>query len=483
MRHTAELGDWVVFAHVGGMIVITSWSFGGQTLWMRELATFWSLAGGIGIAIRAMTARSRDPARTLRRWLALLWPLLAFVAFAGASILNPLYAPMQIGGQEVLVEQKPLAWLPASASPAETLRDLALFTGIVLSCFNLYWAVNDRRTLRRLCLLIAVNTVALAVLGTVQKLLGATLMIGGVLPPNLKFFSTFIYHNHWGAFTLVVLCMCLALLFHSSRHRHGSLWNSPGTAGLVATLFLAASLPISQSRSSTALAVLVAGAACTHAAWLAIRRRTALKSLAIPAAIALTLLGVATAGIAVLARPMFEERIAQTRQQVADMREGNWVAVDDRPAVYRDTLRMIADRPMTGWGLESYGHVFPLYKGGDIVGPRYVHAHSDWLQTVAECGILGTLLIILFAARFLWRLPLAGPGLPGFPAWLLAGCATVVVYAALEFPFANPAVQMVFWTAFFGAVRYVRLIEKQTSRESILSDSRQAPHFRIKDST
>jgi len=126
-------------------------------------------------------------------------------------------------------------------------------------------------------------------------------------------------------------------------------------------------------------------------------------------------------------------------------------------------LRMIADRPLTGWGLESYGHVFPLYKGSDVVGPRYVHAHSDWLQTIAECGILGTLLLLVFAARFLWRLPLAGSG--PFPAWLFAGCAVVIVYAALEFPFANPAVQMVFWTAFFAAVRYVRLVERQTNRE------------------
>jgi O-antigen ligase len=462
-KPATELGDWIVFGHIGGMIVITSWSFGGQTLWMRELATFWSLAGGIGIAIRAMTDRAREPGRTPRRYFALLWPLFVFAALAVVSVLNPLYAPMQIGGQEVLVQQKPVAWLPASAAPGDTLRDLALFFGIVLSCFNLYWAVNDRRTLRRLCLLIAINTVALAVLGTVQKLLGATLMIGGVLPPNLKFFSTFIYHNHWGAFTLVTLCMCLALLFHQARHRHGSFWRSPGASGLVATLFLAASLPISESRSSTALAVLVAGVAFTQVVWLAIKRRTALKSLAIPAAISLTLLGIALAAITVLARPMFEARIAQTRQQMADMREGNWVAVDDRPAVYRDTLRMIADRPLTGWGLESYGHVFPLYKGSDIVGPRYVHAHSDWLQTVAECGILGTLLLLVFAARFLWRLPVATSG--PFPAWLFAGCAVVIIYAALEFPFANPAVQMVFWTAFFAAVRYVRLVERQTNRE------------------
>jgi len=464
-RHDTELGEWVVFGHVGGMIVITAWSFGGQTPWMRELATFWSLVGGLAIAARTMFTRPPTPGRSPARYLVLLWPLIAFAALALVSALNPLYAPMQIGGEMVMVEQVPFAWLPASAAPADTLRDLALFCGIVISCFNLYWCVNDRRTLRRLCLLIAVNAFALAVLGTVQKLIGSKLMIGGILPPNLKFFSTFIYHNHWGAFTLVALCMCVALLFHASRHRHGRFWNSPSAAGLVATLFVAASLPLSQSRSATALAVLVAGAALTHAGWIAIKRRTGLKSLAIPIAIAMAALGVAVGAIAFLAKPVFEERIAQTRQQMADIREGNWVDVDDRPAVYRDTLRMIADRPFTGWGLESYGDVFPLYKGKDIVGPRYVHAHSDWLQTVAECGIIGTLLLLLFAARFLWKLPLRSSG--PFPAWLMAGCLTVFLYAALEFPFANPAVQMVFWTAFFGAVRYVRLIERQLSREPL----------------
>jgi hypothetical protein len=108
-KPATELGDWIVFGHIGGMIVITSWSFGGQTLWMRELATFWSLAGGIGIAIRAMTDRAREPGRTPRRYFALLWPLFVFAALAVVSVFNPLYAPMQIGGQEVLVQQKPVA--------------------------------------------------------------------------------------------------------------------------------------------------------------------------------------------------------------------------------------------------------------------------------------------------------------------------------------------------------------------------------------
>ena len=59
----------------------------------------------------------------------------------------------------------------------------------------------------------------------------------------------------------------------------------------------------------------------------------------------------------------------------------------------------------------------------------------------------------------------------------------MLLYAALEFPFANPVVQMVFWTAFFCAVRYVRLIERQASRESSLSDSRQAPRLKLPDPT
>ena len=157
------------------------------------------------------------------------------------------------------------------------------------------------------------------------------------------------------------------------------------------------------------------------------------------------------------ARPAVERRLDQTRTQVALARTGAWSSVDDRPAVYRAAAGMFVDRPLFGWGISSFGTVFPLYRQADTTGLHYEHAHSDWLQSLAENGGVGTLLLVLVAARFL--APLRRRGLKPFAGWLLAGCGLTVLYAAVEFPFENPAVLALWWTLFFAALRHARLSE------------------------
>jgi hypothetical protein len=39
----------------------------------------------------------------------------------------------------------------------------------------------------------------------------------------------------------------------------------------------------------------------------------------------------------------------------------------------------------------------------------------------------------------------------------LLGCALVALYAWVEFPFANGAVMIAFWTVYFAALRYATL--------------------------
>ena len=49
------------------------------------------------------------------------------------------------------------------------------------------------------------------------------------------------------------------------------------------------------------------------------------------------------------------------------------------------------------------------------------------------------------------------------PVYLLAGCAVLLVYALIEFPFGNAAVVFTWWLCFFSAVRYARLDSSATS--------------------
>jgi len=220
-------------------------------------------------------------------------------------------------------------------------------------------------------------------------------------------------------------------------------------------LALAVTLPLSTSRSGTALGLLLLLGFAASAA-----RRFRAQTRARTFLIALFSLGVialAAAGIVQLARPAFAPRLLQTQTQLTELQADGNTAIDDRPALYRATGAMIAARPWFGWGPASYGTVFPLYRTADLVGLHYEHAHSDWLQSFAENGLVGTALLVLLVGRLLrrayWR------ELPIWSGWLLAGCAVVLLYGALEFPFANAAVLATWWTLFFAALRSARLME------------------------
>ncbi len=124
---------------------------------------------------------------------------------------------------------------------------------------------------------------------------------------------------------------------------------------------------------------------------------------------------------------------------------------------------MASEKPLFGWGLESYERVFPRFNSTprsriDGLPIYYQEAHSDWLQSLAEIGAVGTTLLVLAVAWPLWvqRRRLRGHPTAFYP---LLGCGVVVIYATVEFPLANPAVVAAWWASFFGGLRYAALSE------------------------
>jgi O-antigen ligase len=72
--------------------------------------------------------------------------------------------------------------------------------------------------------------------------------------------------------------------------------------------------------------------------------------------------------------------------------------------IWSDTLRLIAARPVAGWGPDSFGLVFPRYASGNWTpGIPIDESHAQVLQVAATQGILGVaaylwLLVALFVA-------------------------------------------------------------------------------------
>jgi len=460
-RPTGPLEQLVVL-HFSTLLVFTSWAFGGQAPWVRQVIAGWG-AVGVLLFIIACATRGKSAGGDAR-WPALrhLWPLWLYDAVVLASCFNPGFRETVIAGSPSLVMADPVWWLPSAARPLLAWKELWQFNVIVLSCYNLCLVLHRRRQVRTALLVLGGNAVALAVFGTFQKLAHANgLWFGLVHSPNPRFFSTFIYHNHWGAFTLLNTAACLGLLFHFLR-RGGQRdsWHSPVLLGAVATLLLTLSVPLSASRSCTVLMSLLLGGALTHfLARLVRRRREHHESVLLPVAGLVLAALLATGAVAWLSREVIAQRARLTSEQLANIARED--TLNSRLTLYRDTWRMAAAKPAFGWGLESYAYVFRVFNTQRaaehwVYIPYYAEAHNDWLQSLAETGFTGTGLLALLLLGPLLAMPWRRVT-SVIPRYLLAGCGLVLLYAWAEFPFANPAVMLTFCASFYCAIRYAAL--------------------------
>ena len=448
-----------------------AWWFGGQSSGARIALQWWGTLG-IGLFL-AILARRRHEIEGLVFWQ--LAPLLAFNALVLASCLNP-STQLVTHGTDLLLAHTTPRWpsLPSSARPELSLRELWQFNGIVLSCFNLTLVVRRRRHIRLLVAVLCANALILAVLGTFQKLGGADgIGFGLVAVPQPYFFATFVYHNHWGAFLLLHLFACVALLQHRlAQGDYRDLRHSPLPAATVTILFLAATAPLSGSRSTTVLAAGCLAVIFVQALARVVRRQMERRRTVFWPASAMILTAALAAGsIAYLSRDVIAVRLRITNEQLTQLRQ------EDRPStrvqLYGDTWRMAMEKPAYGWGLETYEDVFRIFntqrqKGHWMNQPQYREAHNDWLQALAEVGFAGTACLVLLGLAPL----LAGfrrQRHSRFTRHLLAGCAIVLLYAAVEFPFANPAVMITFWLLLFSAARYARLDTRGPAAKSSAS--------------
>ncbi len=449
-----------VIFHFATLLIFTSWAFGGQIPWARDVIAIW---GGIGVLLFfACSQACKAPAQWFHPAMRWLWPLLFYDLLVGVSGLNPSFVQLPGAGEAQLIMLHPLAWLPSSALPVLTWRELWQFNVIVLTCFNLAVVLQSRRMVRIVLLIVAGNAVILAVFGTFQKLTGSTgLWFGAVPSPNPKFFSTFVYHNHWGAFTLLNTAVCLGLLTHLIRRNTGRpFWHTPIPLAVIAVLLLAISVPLSASRSCTVLmTVLLVGALIHLLVTLFRQRRRSRRSVAAPLAGILVMAALSLGVIYYVGQDVIAQRAQLTSEQIASIAKED--TLNSRLTLYRDTWRMAAEKPWFGWGLESYAHVFRIFNTQRATEtwvwiPFYAEAHNDWLQSLAEVGFVGTGLLGLVVLFPLISVPWRRVS-STLPRCLLAGCALILLYAWVEFPFANPAVMISFWCCLYSAVRYAKL--------------------------
>ena len=121
--------------------------------------------------------------------------------------------------------------------------------------------------------------------------------------------------------------------------------------------------------------------------------------------------------------------------------------------IWRDTLTMIAANPVLGVGMGAYGTAFPIYSRSDG-SLRVPESHNDYLQVVADCGIVGGaiaawFLISLFKALFRGILSDTGADrdsrfLSGLALGLGGGIFAILVHSLVDFNLQIPSNALLF---------------------------------------
>ena len=156
-------------------------------------------------------------------------------------------------------------------------------------------------------------------------------------------------------------------------------------AGLVITAWLT-------SRTSLLALLVAVPAACVHQ-W-----RRQLRTLAVA-----LMIGTAVAGVALWQSPQVQQKVALGLQEIeaaqgGAVSEGSWVV---RFYMYRDTTRMVLDRPFTGWGIGGWTEQW--HARGPALLADYNMPHNDFLWMGAQAGFPGALVLLAILLTGLWQ--------------------------------------------------------------------------------
>lgn len=388
-------------------------------------------------------------------WVWLPWALLGVLMTT--SVLNRSYEVLDLpDGQEIIYAVENVAQLPGTIDADRTVTHgtRLLCAALLLAC--VLYGLPSARWQRYLLTTLVAHAVVLSLLGIYYKLTGATLILGRFEAPNATFFATYRYHNQWGAFALLHLGMALCLITHLREH-HGPLSRpqNPAVFWLATLPLLALTIPLSTGRASVmalALFIVVMGMILGYRGGLTPSAKTDGRKRRHLIMLIVTLCLLVISATVYVAGDALRPRWYATVDEISGGFQSG--SITTRLAASRITLDMIAERPLWGWGLGSFVHVFPFFAGDSFLpGDTWImqFAHNDWLQYVAELGLAGVLLLAGTPLLLLINCHRADTS----PAriWLWVALVSLGLVALLDFPMANPSIQVLVALTFALSLR------------------------------
>jgi len=443
------LASRLVLAVLVALAVISPWPFGSvHPSAVRAVST---LALGIVTLVLVWGALRNE----LERPAVPLWPVLGLLGL-GLVQLVPLPAalhgflapgshavwhPVEPAAAEVLGS----AARPITLDPAATLSWLGLAGGLMALAGLAAPALRDRGVALRAVMVVVAGGLVVSIYGIFARARFGSLLYGTIPVPTISPFGPFVSKNHFAGYIGMTALLALGLavgLADRGRGRGGGRdWtrDSKTSAGVVLALVssLAMALAVLVSLSRGGALSLAAGVLVFLALNWQLRRRGhrgGWRRLVAPVMVGLVL---GTLLLAVLPREA-QDRMKTLANAPAES-SGSF-----RLDTWQQTLRMAGDSPWLGQGLGSFHDAFPRYKRG-YGYERVEHAENDYLEMLAEGGLVGlglSLLGALLLVRGGWRGLRPGeadPLLRGLGVGALAGLAALAVHSAVDFDLRIPS--------------------------------------------
>jgi hypothetical protein len=405
---------------IAALMLLPLSAFGGRGAWSAWTFCACSVACALAVGLRLGGA--------LDRCILLLTGALALQVLPLPASVVDLLSP------HVPAVESALSLAPLAEGSFQTLSievRSTLWGGVVwLGAVALFWAARSQFPaggLRQTARIIAGMGLAVSLLAIAQAA-SAGRSIYWVFPTDIEGplpFGPFVNRNHFATWAIMALPLTLgyiaahtcahAATAPAGAHLRARLAQAidPRTAWLaLAAGIMLVALLLSLSRSG----LLALGASGLVAMWAA---RGALEAgqrrWTIAAILSLALFGAFWSDVPALAR-----RVASVRTSVAD-----------RVTIWRETIPVIRDFPLTGTGAGTYQTAMFVYQQADR-GVFFNQAHNHYLQVAAEGGwllvvpaSLGVAALILLARR---RIRDDRSGL----RWIRLGAACGLAAAALQ---------------------------------------------------
>ena len=293
---------------------------------------------------------------------------------------------------------------------------LATFTlGCLLIAFLLFanYLITAKRVLFVTNLLIVFGF-ALALFGLLQHFTwnGKFFWVREPLVLPASPFGPFVNHNHFAGYVEMLLPLPLAMVWMKSIRPEQRLLYVAMTILMGVAVFVSLSRGGMVSVVVSLIFVALAGTWAQRRALLKLGQRQGLiatkgehRHLLMRFAMLGLLLTVMAAGIWWMAAEPMLDRMART-QLSGEAEAGRDTLQKSRGFIWLSTLKMIAAQPVLGVGFGAYETAYPQYSQHDSGVSPIAQAHNDYLQILADGGLVGGLLALWFIAllaRAVWH--------------------------------------------------------------------------------